>query len=416
MPRRIALACLGLLLAAGSAAHAQVSFGTAAIPPRRALARINLDMQWHGVVPLDGAEKLTELSIDAGDLFAQTNHANFYAFDAETGRYLWVAHLGRVTSQAQPASVNSFAVYVTNSNSLFALDRRTGRQMWVKRLSDLASSNTIADETVVSVGLSNGKMVMFDAKSGEEKFNIQANARITARPLLAGRLIAFGSEDQKLYLSRSEKPKLLWRFAAGDKIVAPLGSHGLRTILMASLDKNVYAIDLFTGDAKWTYPTGAPITQEPIVADNDVYVVNQEGYLSEIDAETGNSRWTISTLGGRLLSVSKTRIYLESHDDDLFVVDRESGKIIFDPQTTFQRSGINLRGYTLGPTNRLDDRLYFGTSTGLLLCLREINQVTPRMIRDPNLKPFGYIPPEGYPDPFTPLPPPSAADPNEAPK
>ena len=415
MPRRLVLACLGLLLMAG-AAEAQVGFGTNTIPSRRSLARVNLDRQWNGVVPLDGAEKLTEISVDSGMFFAQTNFANFYAFDAETGRYLWTAHLGRVTSKAEPASVNSFGVYVTNSNQVFALDRGTGRQMWVRRLQDNSSSATNADNLVVTVGLDSGKLTTFDAKTGEEKWNIQANARISARPLVAGRVIAFGSEDQKLYVSRAENPKLLWRFAAGGPILAPLGSHGLRTLLLASTDKNVYAIDLFTGHSKWTFPTGAAIKQEPLVVDNDIYVVNEEGYLSEIDAETGQSRWTISTLGGRLLSVSGTRVYLESHDDDLFVVDRITGKIIFDPLTTLQRSGINLRSYTLGPTNRLDDRLYFGTPTGLLLCLREINQLTPRMTRDPSLKPFGYIPPEGYPDataPGTPMPAPA---PTEAPK
>ncbi len=418
MPRRIALlACLALGLAVGSAAQAQVGYGTATIPSRRALARVNLDMQFNSVVPLQGAEKLVELSIDAGILFAQTNYANFYAFDAESGRYLWAAHLGRVTTKAEPASVNSFGVYVTNSNSLFALDRRTGRQMWVQRLQDIAASTTSADDSVVSVGLDSGKLMVFDAKTGAEKWNIQANARISARALVANRVIAFGSEDNKLYGSRAEKPRLLWRFASGAPIVAPLGSHGVRTLLLASTDKNVYAVDLFTGQSKWTFATGAPIKQEPIVVDDDIYVVNDEGYLSEIDAETGHSRWTISTLGGRLLSVSATRIYLESHDDDLFVVDRQSGKIIFDPLTTFQRSGINLRNYTLGPTNRLDDRLYFGTSSGLLLCLREINQLKPRMIRDPNLKPFGYIPPEGYPDPTAPASPaPTPTEPTDAPK
>ena len=416
MPRRIALACLALILSAVPA-QAQVSYGTGAIPARRALARVNLDMQWNGVVPLEGAEKLVELSVDAGMLFAQTNHANFYAFDAESGRLLWNAHLGRVTSKAEPASVNSFGVFVTNSNSLFALDRRTGRQMWVQRLSDIASSTTSADDSVVTVGLDSGRLMAYDAKTGKERWAIQANARISSRALVTGRVIAFGSEDQKLYVSRSEAPKLLWRFAAGGPIIAPLGSHGLRTLLMASTDKSVYAVDLFTGEGRWTFATGAPIKQEPIVVDNDIYVVNDEGYLSEIDAETGLSRWTISTLGGRLLSVSATRIYLESHDDDLFVVDRQSGKIIFDPLTTYQRSGINLRTYSLGPTNRLDDRLYFGTNNGLLLCLREINQLTPRMIRDPNMKPFGYIPPEGYPDPTAPaVPTPSSTDPAESPK
>ena len=407
MPYRLTLACVAALMAIGSSVPAQVSFGTGAIPPRRALARVNLDMQWNGVVPLNGAEKLTELSIDHGILFGQTNLANFYAFDAETGRYLWTAHLGQVSSKAEPASVNSFGVYVTNSNQIFALDLATGRQMWAKRLPDISSSTTNANDDIVTVGLVGGKLMVFDAKTGEEKWNIQTNDRVSSRALVTNRLIVFGSEDNKLYVSRAESPKLIWRFASSGPIVAPLGSYGLRTILLPSLDKNLYAIDLFTGESHWVFASGAPISREPLVAGNDIYIVNDAGYLSEVDAPTGQSRWTISTLGGRLLSVSQDRVYLQTHDDDLFVVDRQSGKVIFDPTTTFQRSGINLRDYKLGPTNRLDDRLYFGTKTGLILCLREISQVTPRMIRNTQLKPFGYIPPEGFADPFAPHPTPA---------
>ena len=397
MPRRLALICLALTIAAGIA-RAQAPFGRELIPSRRALSRINLDMQWNGVVPLSGAEKLIEMSIDAGMLFAQTNHASFHAFDAETGRYLWGAHLGQVTPHAQPASVNSTSVFVTSGNSLFALDRRTGRQVWTRGLSDTPSSATNADDDRVVVGLESGKLATFDAKTGAEKWNIQTNEKVTSRPLLAGRVVAFGSEDRKLYLSKIERPHLHWRFATGGPIDAPLGFHGVRTLLVPSTDKNVYAVDLFTGELKWTFGSGAAVKQEPIVADDDVFIVNVAGFLTAIDVNTGEARWTISTLGGRILSVSQTKIYLESHDADLFVVDRQTGKTIYDPATTFSRAGINLRGYTLGPTNRLDDRLYFATSTGLVLCLREVAQVTPRMIRDPKAKPFGYIPPEGYPD------------------
>ncbi len=397
MPRRLVLASLALLLVCGTT-RAQVPFGTDTIPGRRALARINLDLQFTTVIPLVGAEKLIQLSIDNGMLFGQTNHANFYAFDAETGRFLWGAHLGDITTKASPVSVNTFAVFVSNSNSIFALDRKTGRQIWKQELTDIPSSSTAADDTVVMVGLESGKLESFEAKTGKLLWNIQTNARVTSHPIIAGKVVAFGSEDKKLYLSKVEAPQLLWRFATGGPIVAPLATSGVRTLLVPSSDRALYSIDLFTGIENWTFATGSPVEQEPLVSDNDVYVINDEGFLTSVDIPTGKPRWTISTLGGRLIAVSASKVYLESHDDDLFVVDRATGKVVYDPTTTFKRSGINLRGYALGPTNRFDDRLYFGTTHGLVICLREISQFAPRPIRDPKAKPFGYVPPEGYPD------------------
>ena len=403
MPRRLALACLVLTLWGGTA-HAQVAFGNNAIPARKSLSRVNLDLHFTSVVPLNGPEKLSSLSIDDGLMFAQTNNANFYTYDAETGRYLWGAHLGRVTARSNPASVNKTTVFVTNSNRLYALDRKSGRQIWEAELPDTPSSSTSADDTRVMVGLESGKLTAFDAKTGAVTFNIQTNAKVSSRPILAGRVVAFGSEDSKLYLAKSDKPVLLWRFACGGAVLAPLGTHGTRTLLVPSMDKSLYGVDLFTGDSKWPpVATGSPVEQEPLVSDDDIYVVNDEGYLISINVNDGLPKWSISTLGGRLLSVSATKIYLESHDEDLFVVDRASGKIVYDPATTYQRSGINLRGYDLGPTNRFDDRLYFGTTHGLIICVREIAQIKPRLIRDPKAKPFGYIPPEGYPDALNPV-------------
>src|SRR4051794_29299572 len=133
MPRRLALACVGLMLTAATT-RAQSPLSAGAIPSRTALARVGLDLHWAGVVPLAGAEKVTSLSIDSDLLFAQTNLANFFAFEAESGRLLWTAHLGRVTSQSFPASVNSQAVFGTNSNQPFPLHRGSGRQIWISQL------------------------------------------------------------------------------------------------------------------------------------------------------------------------------------------------------------------------------------------------------------------------------------------
>lgn len=397
MLRKLTLACAAFLaFLSTDTVVAQVSFNTTSLPSRRSLSRLNLEMQWNSVVPLAAAEKLTELSIDSGILFAQTNSGNFYAFDAESGRQMWSIHLSRVTTKAEPASVNSTMVFVTNSNTLFGIDKASGREVWNQRLPDSPSSATNADDRMVLVGLQSGKLVAFEAQSGKEIWNFQTNLTVTSRPLITSKVVALASEDKKVYLTKAEQAKLYWRFATGAPILAPLSSHGVRTLIAASTDNNVYAIDLFSGKNIWTFASGAAVKQEPLVADNDVYVVNEQGSLSSMDASTGTLKWTISTLGGRLLSVSKDRVYLESHDDDLFVVDRATGKFIYDPQTTYQRAGVNLREFVLGPTNRLDDRLYFGTSHGLLLCLRETMLTNPRMLRDPQLKPFGYVPPEGY--------------------
>jgi len=158
---------------------------------------------------------------------------------------------------------------------------------------------------------------------------------------------------------------------------------------------NLYAVDLLTGDLFWSYASGAPIDQEPLVADDDIFVVNKNGLLSSLDYKTGSPKWTSQTHKGRLVSVGAKRIYLESHDGDLFMIDRESGKLVASAGSTAGRIGLNLREFEFGPTNRENDRLYFATGSGLVICLRETGRIQPHPLRDPKAKPFGYVPPEG---------------------
>jgi outer membrane protein assembly factor BamB len=410
MSRRLALAWL-LLSVVGSSTLAQIPIHRDLLPTRTTLARVGLERHWMALVPIVGNERLLRISIADGLLFAQTSDGNFYAFDAESGRQLWVTNLGRRIGIARPASVNSRLVFVANSNYLYALDRQTGRIVWAQNLYVLPTSATTCDEDRVMVGLSNGKLLAFNLiepgdktkallSQPKEAWNWQTNGPLTSRPMAAGQFVAFGGHDGKLYVALAEKPAtepavMLYRIATGGEILANLGAYGQRLLLVPSADKNVYAVDLFTADVKWTYSTGAPVLQEPLVADTDAYVANTAGLLTAIDVNTGAPRWTISTQGGRLISVSGTRVYLESHDNDLFIVDRATGRMLASPEATFRRVGLNLREFTLGPTNSLDDRLYFGTGTGLILCLREIGQLAPRLLRDPKLRPFGSVPPAG---------------------
>src|SRR5262249_28031790 len=82
------------------------------------------------------------------------------------------------------------------------------------------------------------------------------------------------------------------------------------------------------------------------------------------------------------------------------------GQVVVDPGETLLRAGVNLREFELDFVNRFNDRLYFATKSGMIVCIRESAQVAPRPLKDPSARPFGYVPPDGIP--VTPPPAPSA--------
>lgn len=181
--------------------------------------------------------------------------------------------------------------------------------------------------------------------------------------------------------------------------------------MIPSADDNLYAVDLLTAKNLWVFPSGGPIDQAPLVADEEIYCVNQAGYLTQLDPATGNVRWSTLTQGGRIEAVGASKIYLRSWNNDLYIIDRASGQVLADPAATRQRAGLNLREFGLSMINRHDDRILFGTDSGMIICLRELGATQPRLLRDPKALPFGYIPPEGLSP--TPHPAPEAETPGE---
>jgi outer membrane protein assembly factor BamB len=422
MFRRLVSACVmvGTILVGGTV-KAQRPFPVNIIPKRTSLDRLGLERQWFGVVPLVETERLLAISVagkvkpdDRSLLFAQTSYAMVHAFDAETGQLVWSAQLGERSGFARGVAANSFAVFVTNADTFFSLDKKTGRPIWRHDLDTIPTTSPTCTEELAMVGLTTGKIYAFALKQRDEKgnattrtqaveaWNWQAGGVMLTRPLPADNVTVFGSSDGKVYVVMNDERTNLFRFSAGGAIGAGLGTYGTRALLIPSADNNLYAVDLFTTLGLWTFPSGSPIDQEPLVSDNDIYIANTAGYLSALDPGTGEPRWTRSTQGGQTVAISSTKLYLRSYNLDLFIIDRKTGRVLVDPGETLLRAGLDLREFDQTIVNRFNDRLYFATGSGLIVCIREAGQLNPRPLRDPAALPFGYVPPEGIKPPAPP--------------
>lgn len=360
----------------------------------------------------DAPAEQDRFAIRGGLIFAQTNRANLHAYDAETGQYLWTANLGAPTFDARPIGINSSLVFITNLKDLSALDRQTGREAWKIRLEDVPSSVPAADEDRVVVGLASGKLQGFATReiavdpdhpekkrAGDFLWAWQTNERLTSRPIIADRLVAFGSRDGKLYVGVLNPSSLLYRYLTGGPITANLGTCGARTLIVPSEDNVVYAVDLYTAKTKWSFPTGAPVKQEPLVCRGvtpdirrEVFIVNTGGSMYSLDPENGQPRWNQQVGDVKLLAISQTKIYLKNTFHDLFILNRANGAVVYSPRQTLERAGLSLREYALSVTNNHNDRLYMATPSGSILCLREAGQLLPYDIRDPKRPAFGVLP------------------------
>jgi outer membrane protein assembly factor BamB len=104
-------------------------------------------------------------------------------------------------------------------------------------------------------------------------------------PLFRGNPEQTGVSATKL----PDKLREVWKFKAKDGIEGTAAIAGGK-VFIGSFDKNLYALDLKTGEVKWKYAAG-PIKAPPGVRDGVVYVGDEDGGFHAVDADTGKLKW-----------------------------------------------------------------------------------------------------------------------------
>jgi len=150
----------------------------------------------------------------------------------------------------------------------------------------------------------------------------------------------------------------VWEFQAGNKIESTLAvAYG--TIFFGSKDKNVYAVDAFTGQGRWTFKMEKDVVTTPIVTDGIVYVASKDKHLYALDAKTGETRWQHS-IGSDISSTPAAghgMVFFGSKDKHIYALDAQTGqhRWTFNSDTKDHFSPVIAEGIvlTLGKGRRI---------------------------------------------------------------
>lgn len=159
---------------------------------------------------------------------------------------------------------------------------RTGGKIW--------STPVIADR-VIYFGSHDQNVYAVSLADGRELWRFPTGGTVVARPLLLQNMVVVGSFDRYLYAINARDGALRWQFQAKNWFWAGAVSDG-KTIFAPSLDGNLYALD--TGGALlWSHPMGSAIVATPAVLPRGLVVAGKDGKVSLLDpspADLGTAR------------------------------------------------------------------------------------------------------------------------------
>lgn len=390
------------------------AFGQAgSLPSEPVLNRVGLTRPWWSHATLNRAsDTLLHMTADEKHIFLQSSAGVISGFDAETGKHLWSRPVGLSNRVIFAATITDESLVFISGLVMFGIDKDNGSIAFEMNLPNQPSTSPVAEGRQLYFGCLDGSLYAYDldliaemqAKGKLPRYSENALAwryrtsrPIKLPPVPGGPVVAFASTNGSLYSLGIERRKLFFQFETDAPISAPMVRYG-KNLLVASEDTNFYSLDLTNGRRNWEYTTQEPVKRSPVLVQNEVYLMPEQGRMVKLSPETGHPIWPQS--GPRVTS------FLAASTDKLYTVDRSNTLQILSREDARPLGTLPLGRFTLHLLNDYSDRIYVATNTGLVMCLHELGRDFPHLHRHPDRAPvLPVIAPEGEP-----AEPPAAAD------
>jgi len=155
---------------------------------------------------------------------------------------------------------------------------------------------------------------------------------------------------------------LQWTYTTGDGIVSsPVVAYD--KVYFGSRDKNVYALNAYTGALVWQFSTGKRVEASAAVAGERVFIPSRDGKLYALDASSGTLLWSFDTGSAQLSSpvAYDGKVYLATGypEKKLYALDASNGT----PLASTDISNFTASSLVLDASG---SKLFLGTSDGLI--------------------------------------------------
>src|SRR6202163_3510699 len=288
------------------------------------------------------------------------------AFDLETGRELVNAEVFRTRSADPLNAKNSLAsptpivegdrVYVHFGADGTAALTTSGETVWRSRFSYESQHGSggspvlYCDLRIFSAdGSDRAFVIALEKQTGKTRWKTsrrQPSDQAYSTPLV----IRVGDRDEVVSVGAfraaaydPESGKEIWRVGYGDgfsNVPRPVYGHGLVYIATGFQQPTLIAVrpdgtgDVTRTHVAWTLRRGAPLTPSPLLVGDELYLVNDGGIASCLDATTGETRWQHRLDG----NFSASPVYA---DGRIYFLNEEGVAIVILPGKEFRTLATN---------------------------------------------------------------------------
>ncbi len=324
------------------------------------------------------------------------------SIDGETGRTRWSTYVGNPRYPTDAPGANDDYVAVVNGTNLYVLHQATGNIAWRRQTLGAPGAGPAVSDERVFVPMAGGTIESYlTTDVRQPPWIFKSRGRAVVQPVIAGTGVAWPTDKGDLYVAEANLTGVRYRLETHQSIVARPTAMPPNRLAIVSTDGYVYCIHEGSGTMLWRFSTGEPIVKPAVAVDDALFVVTSDDNLFRLSADTGLEQWWAPRIR-EVVSASKSRLYCLGDTGQL---------VIFDMVTGGRLGSVSTEQLDIRMVNFQTDRIFLGSSTGVIQCLREVGAEWPT-IRAGGLeaKP-AKKPVEAEPVMEEPAAPPAVADP-----
>lgn len=425
----------------GSSVQAQNLWRGNIIPQEVANSR-GLERVWTNQIQINSArDRLASMLIDRGVIFTVTENGAIQATNSETGVTLWSETINSKGKLVQGLSASEFYVGFTCGSVIYIFNRANGKMLLDSNIPSIPANGLALGENRAYVPSINGLVYIYDLqpmgdplkefgadeksllsandvrRRGEEFINSLRLVRMNKEPVsiraignLSVSPVVTRCNNLEEYVGWATDTRLLTLCEVDGTIVDekynvtllgdvkselgymphdPKNPNRSGLLFAGTSEGFVYAVREMTGDVIWRFPTGEEVHETPIYVDKDLFIITAVSGMFCVDALTGGdgesteAKWWSPNIK-KFVACSKNRVYALDKGKSLVILDRMSGQRI---------TNLPVMEFSHVMTNTQNDRIYLGTETGLIQCLRESALESPLDFSAPYIAARQYEPP-----------------------
>ncbi|MEO1129115.1 MAG: PQQ-binding-like beta-propeller repeat protein [Planctomycetota bacterium] len=296
-------------------------------PPHQ---RLGYRLEWRGFPFLTEGSEPRFFDVADDVLIFHDSKNNLTLMENGTGRIRWSTRVGAPLRKFIGNVRAGDNLIVSSETDVQIIDLATGNLRDRQRLAVLANTRPAVVSGVAVFGCTTGEVLGHSLLTRYKLWGYALNGVITADPVaVRGADVAVVSQAGDVIIINAETGSAEGRRNA---IFDGLSNNPIadeRLVYVAGRDQSVWAFDATTGNVRWRLRTESPITAQPVLHDDRVYItLPREGFVA-LDARTGERVWGLDNVTGRVVGVRAGRLLVWS-PNRVVLVDPERGEIVDD--------------------------------------------------------------------------------------